>query len=443
VGNRIREAGGRALLVGGCVRDLLLGSAPEEWDFEVFGLAAPRLEELFPGRMDLVGKSFGIYHFRDLPIDLGLPRRERCQGPGHRDFAVATDPHLPLAAAARRRDFTVNALYLDPLDGELLDPVGGMGDLRGACLRAVSEQFSEDPLRVLRAMQLIARLDFSCDENTLSLCRSLSPQHLPRERIFGEFRKLLLRGRAMGRGLEFLRRCHWLRFFPELESLCHCPQNSLFHPEGNVWEHGKAAMDAFAAVRPKLEEDALVVGFAVLCHDLGKPICTVQDSAGQPRARGHERAGLEPATALLQRLGVPVRIVDGVLPLVTWHMAPRTFSDPGLGMAAVRRLARSVGRLDRLLLLAHCDAWGRPPSVPDQSGEERLRRLAEGEGLLRRPPTPLVRGRDLVEKFSLPPSPALGKILTQLFEDQLDGKFSTREGGLALAERMVHALVPP
>ncbi|MDR2029923.1 MAG: polynucleotide adenylyltransferase [Puniceicoccales bacterium] len=440
----IRAAGGRALLVGGCVRDLLLGRPPKEWDIEVFGLDAEQVERLFVGQIDFVGKSFGIYHFRHLPIDLGLPRRERCHGVGHRDFAVAVDPRLSPLEAAKRRDFTINAIYLDPLGGELLDPVGGLDDLKKKCLRAVSEQFSEDALRVLRAMQFIARLNFDCDEDTLKKCRALTADNLSPERVFCEFRKLILHGRAIGHGLQFLYRCHWLRFFPELESLCHCPQNATFHPEGNVWEHVKAAMDVFASIRSGMvENDALVVGLAVLCHDLGKPCCTIWDGTGQPRARGHEMAGMAPAIALLNRLRVPRKMVKEILPLVTWHMVPRTFADRRLGCAAVRRLAWNVGRIDRLLLVAHCDAWGRPPAIPDCTGEERLRKLAEEEGVLANPPQPLVRGRDLAQKFSLAPSPTMGKILALLFEDQLGGKFSSREDGLCRAAEVIHALDSP
>ncbi|MDR0340378.1 MAG: hypothetical protein LBH53_02320, partial [Puniceicoccales bacterium] len=279
---RIREAGGRAYLVGGCVRDLLLGIPVSELDLEVFSLGEESLKKLFPNELNFIGKSYGIYRFKNLPIDLGLPREERSVGPGHRDFVVRPDPTLPLEQAAARRDFTIGAIYWDPLaGGDPIDPFGGVKDLETRTLRHVSARFPEDPLRVLRAMQLSARLCFSVAPETVCLSRSIDAKNLSSERIYGEFAKLILLGKAIGSGLEFLRQCNWLRFFPELAALVDCPQDNLFHPEGNVWEHVKLAMDAFSQCRPAEQKDALVVGFAVLCHDLGKPGRTEQGSDGR------------------------------------------------------------------------------------------------------------------------------------------------------------------
>ncbi|MDR2664047.1 MAG: polynucleotide adenylyltransferase [Puniceicoccales bacterium] len=429
---RIREAGGRAYLVGGCVRDLLLAVPTQEFDLEVFSLDAPTLENLFPKALDFVGKCYGIYRFRNLPIDIGLPREERPTGPGHRDFAVRVDSNLPLETAAARRDFTVNAIYWDPLEGELVDPFGGGEDLKNRTLRHVSNHFPEDPLRVLRAMQLAARFRFSIDPRTVRLCRSLSAKNISSERICGEFLKLVLRGEAIGSGLEFLRQCDWLRFFPELAALVDCPQDPVFHPEGSVWEHVKLAMDSFAESRPPELEDALVVGFAVLCHDFGKSLRTERGADGRIRTAGHGPAGVPLAERFLQNMRMPKEIVRAVLPLVAQHMVPRTFSRPAVAtVGAVRRLAWEVGRIDRLLAVARCDNRGRALAAFDFSGEDRLEKLAKSEGLFRNPPVPLVRGRDLLD--FLPQSPQLGLLLKKLFEEQLDGKFSSREEGLRLA----------
>jgi tRNA nucleotidyltransferase (CCA-adding enzyme) len=413
---------------------LLLGIPVLELDLEVFSLEAESLEKLFPDAMDFVGKSYGIYRFREMPIDLGLPREERPTGPGHRDFAVRVDPTMSLELAAARRDFTVGAIYLDPLEGSPIDPFGGTKDLEKRILRHVSAHFSEDPLRVLRAMQLSARFHFSMDPETVRLCRSIGAENLSPERIYGEFSKLILRGEAIGSGLEFLRQCDWLRFFPELAALVHCPQDPFFHPEGNVWEHVKLAMDAFAQFRPPAREDALVVGFAVLCHDLGKPERTERGQDGRIRTPGHGPAGVPIAKGFLQNMRTPKEIIRSVLPLVAHHMLPRTFSCPTPAtVGAVRRLALAVGRIDLLLAVARCDNRGRTQTTFNFSGEDRLEEIARAEGLLRNPPVPLVRGRDLLGSF--PPSPELGALLRRLFEEQLDGKFSSREEGLRLAQK--------
>jgi tRNA nucleotidyltransferase (CCA-adding enzyme) len=216
---KIRDAGGKAYAVGGCVRDLLMGADVFEWDLEVFSMGREELEMLFGRELDFVGKCYGVYRFKKFPIDIGLPRDERRTGPGHREFSVAVDPAMAIDDAALRRDFTVNAIYWDPLENVTVDPFGGMEDLENGILRHVSERFSEDPLRVLRAMQFVARFNFAVDGGTVNLCRSLTAQYLSGERIGEEFHKLILRGKAIGAGLEFLHSCGWLRFFPELAAL--------------------------------------------------------------------------------------------------------------------------------------------------------------------------------------------------------------------------------
>jgi tRNA nucleotidyltransferase (CCA-adding enzyme) len=431
---KIRSAGGRAYLVGGCVRDLLIGKGAVEWDLEVFSIGSVALEELFDGAIDFVGKSYGIYRFRKYPIDMGVPRMERATGPGHREFSVTVDPAMAIDEAAVRRDFTVNAIYWDPLENVIHDPFGGIGDLEKRKLRHVSDRFSEDPLRVLRAMQFVARFSMAVDEKTIAICRSLSADHLSRERIGGEFSKLIVGGEAIGDGLEFLRLCGWLRFFPELEALVHCRQDPTFHPEGSVWEHVKLAMDAFCQLRPNCTVDALAVGFAVLCHDFGKP-------ATAERRQGHGPAGVAPARKFLERLAVAKDIVAMVLPLVAKHMVPRTFGDPAAAtVGTLRRLAWEVGRIDLLLAVARCDNLGRALARHNFAGEDRLERMAAAECLLHSPPKPLVRGRDLCEELQMQPSPLVGATLARVFNAQLDGEFSSRTEAMAAARRMVMEL---
>jgi tRNA nucleotidyltransferase (CCA-adding enzyme) len=417
---------------------------PKDLDLEVFHLPREELERLFAGRWDFIGKSYGIYHFRDAPIDLGLPRREMPIGPLHGDFSVSVDPQMSMGEAAARRDFTINAIYYDPLDGALEDPFQGREDLSHRRLRHVSPRFCEDPLRVLRGAQFLARFRLRAQGETLRLCRTLSPDNLSAERIFAEIQKLILLGQAIGDGLEFLHGCGWTRFFPELAALGSCPQNAAFHPEGNVWAHTRWAMDAFSRLRPEPVDDALALGFAVLCHDFGKPHCVRWNSTGHLQCKGHGRAGVPPARAFLERMRAPERLLAQVLPLVEQHMVPRTFSNPAMASAgALRRLARVVGRIDLLLLLSRCDNLGRPPIVPDFSGEKRLEELARRENLLHGPPLPLLRGRDLIQRFHIEPSAEMGTLLARLFDAQLDGRFSSREEGLCVAGEMLHAATLP
>jgi len=272
----VEQAGGQAYLVGGCVRDGLLGLPATEADLEVFGLAPEALESALSQHFqwNAVGKAFGVYKIRHFPIDVSLPRRERKTGVGHRAFEIEPDPHASLPEAAARRDFTLNAILQNPLTGDLVDPLSGIRDLKERRLRHCSTQFSEDSLRVLRGMQFIARFNLDPDPETITLCRGIPWEDLPPERVFEEWKKLLLRGVAIGKGLHFLVQTGWIQYFPELEATVECPQEPEWHPEGDVFIHTGHCLNAFARHRIGDAWEDLVVGFAVLCHDLGKPQVT-------------------------------------------------------------------------------------------------------------------------------------------------------------------------
>jgi tRNA nucleotidyltransferase (CCA-adding enzyme) len=287
-------------------------------------------------------------------------------------------------------------------------------------------------------MQFLARFDLSPAEETIGLCRRLTLATLSAERIYSEFCKLLLSGRAIGNGIQFLCQTNCLRFFPELAALENCQQDPVNHPEGCVLRHIECALDVYATLRPGPEWDALVTGFGVLCHDFGKPACTHWNRAGRLSAKGHERAGLGKTEAFLAHMRAPKQLIKEVLPLVEFHMIPRRFARPREAtQRALNRLAHSVGRIDRLLVVARCDNIGRPPKEPDLSGEDALEKMAKGAKLFRNPPSPLVRGRDLQAGLGMCPSPKMGKFLNKLFEDQLDGKFHDLGTGLAHAKKML------
>jgi tRNA nucleotidyltransferase (CCA-adding enzyme) len=415
-----------------------VGIVPEDWDMEVFGIAPEALRALFPGNLFPAGRNFGVYKYGGLPLDIGVPRRESAIGTGHRDFEIFSDPHLPLPSAASRRDFTINAIYWDPLENRIEDPFNGMGDMREKKLRHVSSKFVEDPLRVLRGMQFLARFDLHAAEKTVELCRRLTLKNLSAERIYAEFCKLLLSGRSIGNGIEFLRQTNCLRFFPELAALENCQQDPANHPEGCVLRHIECALDVYATLRPPLEWDALVTGFGVLCHDFGKPMCTSWNASGRLSAKGHEQAGLAPTKAFLTRMRAPGQLVKEVLPLVEFHMFPRRFvRSDAANRRALNRLAYRVQRIDRLLVVARCDNMGRPPHVPNLSGENTLEEMAKKVNLFRDAPVPLIRGRDLQQNLRMKPSSKMGVLLNQLFEDQLDGKFHDLSTGMAHAKELL------
>jgi len=438
----VRGAGGRALLVGGAVRDMVSGAASvKDADVEVFGVEPERLKEVLSRRFefDQCGVSFGVLKIKHLDIDVSLPRRESKQGFGHKGFLVQSDPSLSVREAASRRDFTVNAMYYDPLEDRYEDPYGGAEDLKRRILRHVSGKFVEDPLRVLRGMQFVARFCLAPAPETVALCRTISMEGLPQERLMEEWTKLLTKGVDIAAGLNFLRDTGWVRYFPELERLIGCRQDPEWHPEGDVWNHTMMALNAFARRRTGDRDEDLIVGLAVLCHDFGKPATTRYDPVKKRiRSLGHDEAGVGPTLSFLRRLTNEERILREVPPLVRCHMRPFAMWRAKVGDAAVRRLAVQVVRIDRLVRVARADDEGRPPELSGgTSGGEDLRWLEERAEQLRiaaSAPRPILMGRHLVE-MGYKPSKTFGEWLDACFEAQLDGEFSDLEGAVAYFRR--------
>ena len=435
VAELVRKAGGRALLVGGCVRDELLGGAPKDFDVECFGISAADLRAVLASRfeLDLVGASFGVIKLHGHDIDVAMPRRETKLGLGHRAFDMECDPSLTIEEASARRDFTVNAIYRDPLTGETLDPWNGRADLARRVLRHVGGHFGEDPLRVLRGMQFAARFGLDPAPETVEVCRGMTPEGLAQERLMGEWSKLLLQGVEISRGLSFLRDTGWVRYYPELAALIGCRQDPAWHPEGDVWNHTLCCLDAFARRRDETGRDAdedIVVGLAVLCHDFGKPACTAYDPVKKRiRSLGHDEAGVEPTLSFLRRLTKEERLLKEVPSLVRLHMRPFAMWKNRASDGAIRRLAANVVRIDRLLRVAAADDEGRPPFPREPEPLEWLAAQAERLRVADSAPKPLVMGRDLLE-LGMKPGPELGRVLKAAYEAQLDGKFSTREEGI-------------
>ena len=449
----LREAGGTPYLVGGAVRDALLGRPVKDFDVEVFGLTDDALRRVLEsvGRLDVVGAAFAVYKVSGLAgiagaVDVSLPRRDSKVGPGHRGIAAAGEPDLPVREAARRRDFTMNALLLDPFTGEVLDPWGGRADLDARVLRAVdAETFGEDPLRALRAVQFAARFELTVDPATARLCASMPLHELPKERVFGEIEKLLLKARRPSRGMALLREWGMLATVaPELIPLADTPQESDWHPEGDVWVHTLQVIDEAAELIEDLRETdpprALTVMLAALCHDLGKPATTTHEE-GRIRSRGHEEAGVAPTLALLDRWTVftlsGYDIRDQVVALVRDHLKPGELykERERIGDGAIRRLARKC-EPDLLYRVARADCLGRRPGnfapVAMEWFRERVRALDVAE----RPPAPLLKGRDVVA-LGVAPGPQVGRILKAVYELQLDGAVTTPEEALERARQLL------
>ena len=442
IARAVRDAGGRALIVGGWSRDQLLGRPSKDIDIEVFGLDAADLKAVLSafGTVNTVGESFTVYKVADL--DVSLPRRESKVSPGHRGFAVTGDPHLTVREAARRRDFTINAIAFDPLTDVYEDPFGGRADLAARVLRAVDHStFSEDSLRVLRAVQFAARFEFTLDPGTAELSRRIPLDDLPSERIWGELEKLLLLADRPSIGLRLALELNVIeRLFPELQALVGCPQEPEWHPEGDVWVHTLLVVDEARKRIGDLDpphQIALMLG--ALLHDVGKPPTTAFLD-GRIRSINHEQEGVAPATAVLDRLNVHsiggYDVRKQVLGMVAHHLKPGMFrqSPTPVSDGAFRRLAQKVD-LELLALVAKSDCLGRGGGFDCSAMDWFLERARE-LGVQHAPPKPVLLGRHLLA-LGVKPGPRMGEILRAVYERQLDGAVSSVEEGVAVARTMI------
>lgn len=434
--NAIVAAGGRPLLVGGAVRDKIIGKPNKDIDVEVFGLSIESLVNVLGqfGKVSIVGESFGVVKVRigGEEFDFSLPRRDSKVGVGHKGFAVEVDHLMTYEQAAARRDFTINAIA-ETLEGERVDPYNGERDLVNGLLRATSEHFKDDPLRVLRGMQFAARFDMGTDTRTAEMSRSLMPEykHLAVERVATEFLKLAEKGVKPSRGLDFLVNTGWIELFPQLNALRGVKQDEEWHPEGDVFVHTKHVADAAALIadREGLEgEDRVVLVLAAICHDFGKPATTVFER-GRYRAPGHDDAGVEPTRTFLESIGMFPRIIERVLPLVKEHMV-HVGSKPT--ERTVRRLTVRLGKatMRELLWLIEADHSGRPPlpkGLPKEAAE--FAEIAKQLKLEEAKPQPIIMGRHLID-LGMEPGPEFGRLTKAAFEAQLDGVFHDLESGL-------------
>ncbi len=431
----IRDAGGRALLVGGCVRDMLLDIEPKDFDIEVYGLDPEALRSVAAefGEVIEVGKAFGILKLRiggGLEIDLGIPRSDSKIANGHKGFDIHVDPSMSPNDAARRRDFTMNAIMMDPLTDEMIDPTNGKADLEKRILRVVDPVlFGDDPLRVLRALQFVARFDLVVDSESMNIIKASVPslKELSPERLRDEWRKLLVLAEKPSIGLQL---GFDLGVFdvlhPELPILKSTPQNPEWHPEGDVWIHTLMVVDEAAAIlrRENLdEESAFTIMLGALVHDLGKALCTrVID--GKIRSIGHEEAGEAPARSFLKVVGVSSIVVEKIVGIVKDHLKPTNYylqeieKHQSITDGAIRKLAARIApaTMNELLLVAEADYFGRGQYRHGETREypERpwLLDRAAKLNVLVGPAPHAITGAELVA-LGIEPGPKMGEMIRE------------------------------
>lgn len=410
IASRVAAKGGRVFFVGGFVRDRILGKHNKDIDIEVHGIYPEVLEEILDelGKKTEMGADFGIFGLKGYDLDIAMPRKEEATGRGHKDFAVFVDPFLGTQKAARRRDFTMNALMQDVQTGEVIDHFGGVDDIKNGVIRHVnSETFVEDPLRVLRAGQFAARFGFTVADETVELAKTMDLSALARERILGELEKALLKAKTPSVFFQEMRRMEQLSiWFPEVQQLIGVMQNPQYHPEGDVWNHTMLVLDQAAMLRDRA---ANPLGFmlAALTHDFGKVI-TTQVIDGRIRSPLHEVKGLPMIRTFLERITNETKLIKYVLNMDELHMYPRRMAAQGAKKKATNKMFDRAIDPEGLILFARADHMGKAGNVFDAEREQFLEnRLREFYQTMEKP---YVMGADLVAA-GLRPGPQFSEIL--------------------------------
>lgn len=417
---RVAQKGGRTFFVGGYVRDKVMGKENKDIDIEIHGVTPECLGEILDGlgKRTEMGADFGIFGLKGYDVDIAMPRKEEATGRGHKDFTVYVDPFLGTEKAAKRRDFTMNALMEDVLTGELIDHFGGVEDIRNGVIRHVNSlTFVEDPLRVLRAAQFAARFGFRVADETVRLSKTMDLSALARERILGELEKALLKADTPSVFFEEMRKMEQLSvWFPEMLLLVGVMQNPKYHPEGDVWNHTMMVMDQ-AAGRKDKSSNPLGFMLAALTHDFGKVI-TTEEKNGMIRSIGHETEGLDMIRTFLKRITNETKLIKYVLNMAELHMQPYQMASQNSEKKATNKMFDRSIDPDGLLQLVKADYMGRAGSVPNEEAdrflEERLKIFYDTME------KPYVMGADLVAA-GLKPGPQFSEILAFSHKLRLSG----------------------
>lgn len=395
IAKKVSEKGGRTFLVGGYVRDEILGIETKDIDIEVHGIKVDTLVDILEslGNVQKIGASFGVFNLKGYDIDIAMPRKEKSNGKGHRDFEIYVDPFIGCKEAAIRRDFTINSMMKDVLTGEVIDSFGGIDDLKNKKIKHINDvSFCEDPLRVFRAAQFASRFEFNIDKDTIKLCSNMDVSSLAFERVFEELKKALLKSQKPSIFFNTLKDMNQLSFwFKEVENLIGIEQSKIHHPEGDVFTHSMMVLDEAAKLKDE-SEDELSFMLAALCHDFGKTVST-KVRKGKLTAYGHEAESVHIAHEFLNRLTNKITLKKEVLNLVKLHMKPNQMYNTAKKKSMMKLWDEAIHPID-LILLSKADVLGRGSNKDYSEIESALRAsLKNYEKLMQEPE---VTGKDLI-----------------------------------------------
>lgn len=422
-------------LVGGAVRDLILGTPVKDWDVEVYGITFERLTLLLKshGKVDLVGRSFGVLKLQTptLTCDFSVPRRDSkisdATDSRGRGIKVVVDPTLTVKEATKRRDFTINAMLYDPVTRQLEDPFGGYADLQNKILRALDDSFTEDPLRVLRGFQFVARFGFTVDEQTLDYAQTVKDAPLVPEREAEEWKKFLLKGKYFSKAFDYLVKTKWLDRYPELKAIMHLPQDARWHAEGTVGRHTSLCMEhmnTLISYQTSLKEQQYTLMLAALVHDMGKAETTRVDEKGRIVSPGH--AFSDKPEAFMKRIGTQKNIALAASRLVQQHMAIISYDEKS-PKNNVLQLAEKLhpATIHEWALLVQADRGGRVATVQtDMQSVETVISNAMKARVYGSTAKDLITAADIIKVWpGVPRDKFLGEVLREVRERMLEKKF--------------------
>ncbi len=430
--DEITKKGGHPYIVGGTVRDGLLGIESKDLDVEVFGITADKLIEALGcvGKPKIDDKKFGVIRLDcglDEAVEFALPRKDN--NVGERGFG-GVFPDLPIWQAALRRDFTFNAMSRDLISGNLVDTLSGRADLEDRIIRHCDARFfSQDPLRAIRGFRFAGLLNASVGRETAPIIRKLVPavKKLTGDAMWSEFEKWAKRSIKPSMGLRFMVDTGLIEVFTEIEALIGCPQDAEWHPEGDVFDHTCHVVDAAAG-------QGVVVVLAALCHDFGKPQTTIKNPVDRWVSPGHATVGETAVRSFLQRISAPKSVTEQVVELVREHMV-----HVGQTWAISKRQARRLlvrlenASVSDLFKVVEADNNGRPPLPGGLPG--RARELSALCDEVANEVKPIILGRHLID-LGITPGPHFGPILKQVFEAQINGEFSTLKDGIVFLNQI-------
>lgn len=444
---KLKSIGANLYMVGGCVRDAIMNKNSKDIDLEVFHITKENFEKFLNEnnyKFSIEPNSkFPVYRLTldSNEIEIGFPRRDNKTGHKHTDFDVEIDPNMSVAEAQKRRDFTCNAIYFHLDSKKYIDSYDGLHDINDNQLVPVDEKtFKEDPLRLFRAFQFIARFGFEYDELLKIIDEDFLKEtlHLSKDSIYKEIEKAILHGKYFIFALNFLKDSGLLRMhFPDLDVLSNCQQNPSHHYEGNVWNHTQlVTYQAGLEIKEMSKiQDKITLFFASLLHDIGKPATTTNDEKGI-RAIGHEKEGVKIAQKMLEGF-VPNKYHKGILALIEHHMFDTNMSAKKILKLADELKTKGIN-WKQLITIQRCDDMGRI-SI-DSTDKSRCNNIIDFEnrviklGVLHDPLSELISGKQLLE-IGFKSGKIIGEIMNEVRAKQLSLQLKTSSEAIDFCKR--------